>query len=124
MTDVDNPSYFREIVCLECGGSSGAVIMALRCPHCGLHWLDARCDYAAVAALWQHGLPDRVHSLWRYHELLPITEPDAEIAMMGGIRRLSSIPVNICRQSNTHGLRVQSAFSSRMPASAGMNSSP
>lgn len=84
MSQPQSKSYFREIVCLECGASSDALIMASRCPHCGSAWLDARYDYAAVAPLWQGGLRDRVHSLWRYHELLPIPSPDPEITMFEG----------------------------------------
>jgi threonine synthase len=52
------------------------------CPNCGGAWLDARYDYEAVAEIWRPGLSDRPASLWRYVELLPVSDP-AQLNSMG-----------------------------------------
>lgn len=77
-------SYFSHVVCLECGFQFTSDLMAAACPHCKSGWLDARYDYAAVAPLWRDGLRERVGSLWRYSELLPINKPDPEISLQEG----------------------------------------
>ncbi|GAB4417077.1 MAG: hypothetical protein Fur0044_12640 [Anaerolineae bacterium] len=55
-----------------------------RCPACKGVWLDARYNYEAVAKIWRDGLQGRVHSLWRYVELLPILDPEQIITMGEG----------------------------------------
>jgi threonine synthase len=52
-----------------------------RCPACQGVWLDAEYDYDTVAQIWQPGLQERVNSLWRYRELLPIGR--ADVVTMG-----------------------------------------
>lgn len=66
-------------------------IDTVSCSHCGSGWLDARYDYAAVAQLWPQDLANRDGSLWRYHELLPMSEPDAEITMGEGYTSLTRL---------------------------------
>ncbi len=85
MSSMPSP-YLTHLVCLECGQQLEANIMMAACPHCGSGWLDARYDYASVAALWKtpRHLADRPHTLWRYAELLPIPEPDPEITLDEG----------------------------------------
>ncbi|MFN8374426.1 MAG: pyridoxal-phosphate dependent enzyme [Anaerolineae bacterium] len=61
-----------------------ADIGARKCAHCGSPWLDARYDYAAVAPLWTSAVASRGRSLWRYAELLPLNDPDADISMSEG----------------------------------------
>jgi threonine synthase len=58
--------------------------MTTVCPACGSQWLDARYDYDAVAPLWAKGLNGRMPSLWRYAELLPEGEAEADISMFEG----------------------------------------
>ncbi len=77
-------TYFTHIVCLECGQQMPADIGARKCSHCGSPWLDARYDYAAVAPLWTSAVSARGRSLWRYAELLPLSEPDPDISMSEG----------------------------------------
>jgi threonine synthase len=58
--------------------------MAAMCPQCGCGWLEARYDYARVKPIWSDGLSQRDPNLWRYRELLPITERDPEVSMTEG----------------------------------------
>lgn len=86
-------SYLTHIECLECGHKLDVVGEEFpeKCPQCGSGWLDARYDYDAVARLWPDALARREHSLWRYSELLPITEPDPEITLGEGYTPLSRL---------------------------------
>src|SRR5689334_10693129 len=77
-------TYFTHIVCLECGHEMQADIGARKCANCGSPWLDARYDYAAVAKVWTNNVGSRGRSLWRYADLLPMSEPDPEISMSEG----------------------------------------
>ena len=81
-------SHFNAVVCLECGHTEAADLMTVSCPACGSAWVDARYDYEAVAQLWPDGLVNRRHSLWRYAELLPISQPDPDISMGEGFTSL------------------------------------
>ncbi len=62
--------------CLECGrllpymGVAGAA-----CPACQSDWLEAHYDYAAFKRELLRGLPGRPQNLWRYHDVLPISDP-------------------------------------------------
>jgi threonine synthase len=85
------PSYFTQVVCLECGHEMPADIQVKACSKCGSNWLDARYDYAAVAGLWPAALANRDRSLWRYAELLPQSEPDPEISMGEGFTSLTRL---------------------------------
>jgi threonine synthase len=77
-------TYFTHIVCLECGHEMQADIGARKCSRCNSPWLDARYDYAAVAPKWTNNVNARGRSLWRYADLLPLSEPDPEISMSEG----------------------------------------
>lgn len=82
-------TYFTKVVCLECGHEMAADINTPACKKCGSAWIDARYDYDAVAKIWSQPLPNRVRSLWRYGELLPISAPDLEISMGEGYTPLT-----------------------------------
>lgn len=86
-------TYLTEIVCLECDFALGVDgdHFPEKCPNCGSGWLDARYDYAEVARQWPSVVKNRDHSLWRYSELLPITEPDPEITLGEGYTPLSRL---------------------------------
>lgn len=77
-------SRFNKVVCLECGHEMPADTMIAACANCGSAWVDARYDYDGVAALWREKLARRDHTLWRYSELLPISEPHPDIWMGEG----------------------------------------
>lgn len=81
-------TYFNQVVCLECGHEQAADVASTTCDHCGSAWLDARYDYEAVARLWSQPLSARPRSLWRYAELMPVTEPDPEVSMGEGFTPL------------------------------------
>jgi threonine synthase len=93
MTTTLSTTYLTEIVCLECARRVDyqGDHFPEKCPHCASGWLDARYDYAEVAALWPRVVRDREHSLWRYNELLPIHEPDPEITLGEGYTPLSRL---------------------------------
>lgn len=78
-----NP-HFTHLECAECHHTQAADVMATACPACGSQWLDARYDYDTVASLWAGGLDGRTPSLWRYAELLPEGEAEADISMFEG----------------------------------------
>ncbi len=78
--------YLTKLVCQECGAEHAPEVMRLTCEQCGSGWLNARYDYATVAPLWQDltAFRSRERSLWRYGELLPISEPDPTISLYEG----------------------------------------
>lgn len=71
-------SHTVEMVCVDCGEPAPFAPMQLKCAGCGSDWLEARYDYAAVAASF--AAPEsgahlrRNPGLWRYHELLPLRD--------------------------------------------------
>jgi threonine synthase len=77
-------SYLSQVNCLECGRQQAFFPGLDRCPACGGVWLDAGYDYDAVAAIWRDGLTGRSNSLWRYLELLPVSDPEKIITMGEG----------------------------------------
>lgn len=89
---------FQHIVCLTCGHSQEALIHTITCNQCGSAWLDARYDYEKVKGRWSatadqtpSHLSKGEYSLWRYSDLLPISQPDPDISMGEGftpLRRL------------------------------------
>jgi threonine synthase len=56
--------------------------MLTKCEVCGETWLDARYDYGAVR--WPERLAGRPSTLWRYEELLPLTDMSARITIGEG----------------------------------------
>lgn len=84
-------TFFQQVVCLECGHTMSADINLKACTHCNSQWLDARYDYAAVSEQWPAALLNRDRSLWRYRELLPLSEPDPEISMGEGFTSLTRL---------------------------------
>ncbi|MEP7286922.1 MAG: pyridoxal-phosphate dependent enzyme [Chloroflexota bacterium] len=56
--------------------------MLASCEVCGGSWLDARYDYSAVS--WPEALAKRPSSLWRYEELLPLTDNSFRVSMGEG----------------------------------------
>jgi threonine synthase len=59
-----------------------AVPLPDTCPACQSKWLDALYDYDQTAAIWKAGLSERSASIWRYEELLPLTD-SSYITSMG-----------------------------------------
>ncbi len=77
------PSLLNALECLDCGWQMAPDPLPDACEQCESPWLDARYDYASVAAAWRGGLNARVTSLWRYGELLPVA-PRGTISMGEG----------------------------------------
>ena len=75
-------SYLTKVQCLECHQEFEFFPGLDRCPECNGVWLDAQYNYQAVAGIWKNGLSNRINSLWRFAELLPILDP-AQIVSMG-----------------------------------------
>jgi threonine synthase len=76
------PSQFSHVVCLSCGHQMAPDPLLIRCDKCNDVWLDARYDYSAVG--WPTGLQKRRYSLWRYEELMPLTDMNAHISIGEG----------------------------------------
>lgn len=77
-------SYLTSVKCLECDHEMEFYPGLDRCPACNGVWLDAQYDYQTVASIWQDGLSDRVNSLWRYFELLPVVSPEKIVTIGEG----------------------------------------
>lgn len=71
-------SYLSHLECARCGHRHDAHLPAGLCTECGSP-LVARYDLDALRAeVNRDELADRPWELWRYHELLPVSTPDAE----------------------------------------------
>jgi len=71
-------SYLSHLECARCGQRHGAHVPAGLCTECGSP-LVARYDLDALRAeVDREEVADRPWELWRYHELLPVSSPDAE----------------------------------------------
>jgi len=78
------PSRIQDIVCMDCGTSMPYDPLPVACSKCGSVWLDARYDYDQVTPVWKLGLAERTNSIWRYEELLPVTDTESIISMGEG----------------------------------------
>lgn len=58
------------------------------CPHCGGDWLDPLYDLEKVARCWQETVAHGPNSMWRYWDLLPLTDPKNIISMGEGFTPL------------------------------------
>ncbi len=76
------PSLLNSVVCMDCGHSMAFDPLPPKCEKCGSIWLEARYDYEQAAAIWRGGLSERDTSVWRYEDLLPVTN-SASIVSMG-----------------------------------------
>src|SRR5215475_6582804 len=75
-------STFSKVVCLSCGHEMPPDPMLTQCVSCGDKWLDARYDYANVN--WPVDLARRRTSLWRYTELLPVSDDTQRVSLGEG----------------------------------------
>lgn len=86
---------FQHIVCLTCGHIQAPLVHSVLCEACGSAWLDARYDYDKVKGRWSSQAPAYLakgeYSLWRYSDLLPISQPDPDISMGEGFTPLSRL---------------------------------
>jgi threonine synthase len=62
-----------DLECLHCGARVPLDRNVSGCPDCGENILEARYDLDRIDAIaWKTALTNRRHTLWRYHEVLPI----------------------------------------------------
>jgi threonine synthase len=80
-------STFSGVTCLHCGVRFSADPFLKDCPACH-GWLDADYNYLTVAEQWRKGLHRRGNSLWRYAELLPLTDSSARVSLGEGFTPL------------------------------------
>ncbi|MCX8062849.1 MAG: pyridoxal-phosphate dependent enzyme [Anaerolineales bacterium] len=62
------------VQCLDCGEFEPFNLTQTTCSHCGSNWREVRYDLAKTKELFEQNLAERPFDLWRYRELLPITE--------------------------------------------------
>jgi threonine synthase len=87
-------SYLDLLECTGCGAVLDAHERHQVCPACG-KVLFARYDLAALReAMPQAALEGRRHGLWRYHELLPVTDPARAIGLGEGASPLLPLPAD------------------------------
>ncbi|MCS6870022.1 MAG: pyridoxal-phosphate dependent enzyme [Anaerolineae bacterium] len=77
------PTLFSQVVCLTCGHQMLPDPMIAKCERCGGAWLDARYHYGEVR--WANGMAGRPLSLWRYEELLPLSDPTQRVTIGEGM---------------------------------------
>ncbi|CAG1006015.1 partial Threonine synthase, partial [Anaerolineae bacterium] len=75
-------SLFSGVKCLDCGHEMPPVPLLNACEACGSSWLDATYNY--VELQWPAQLNRRLTSLWRYEELLPLTDRTYRVTMGEG----------------------------------------
>jgi threonine synthase len=75
-------SLFSHVVCLSCGNEMPPDPMLAACTRCGGGWLDARYDYDQLN--WSTSLAKRTTTLWRYEELLPLTDNKYRVSLGEG----------------------------------------
>jgi len=90
--------YIKALKCRECGREFSPVKIYV-CPHC-LGPLEVVYDIGAIN-LSRESFRDRPKTVWRYHELLPVKNPDKAVDLGAGYT-----PMHKCRRlAKTIGLR-------------------
>jgi threonine synthase len=75
-------SFF--VKCIDCGEQSAYSPALKTCPRCMGEWLQAHYDYEDLGRRLPDLLSRRPFDLWRYRELLPISEPNPDLSMGEG----------------------------------------
>jgi len=70
--------------CLDCGQQTPYSPNLIACPSCNGQWLEARYDFQAIGPRLPGLLARREFNLWRYRELLPVTEMNPSLCMGEG----------------------------------------
>ena len=73
-----------QIKCLDCLHTSPFHPTSANCPKCNGQWRVAEYDLESVEKAWRSQLKNRPFDLWRYHELLPVRNPDPTISLGEG----------------------------------------
>ncbi|MBI2333216.1 MAG: threonine synthase, partial [Chloroflexi bacterium] len=69
------------IKCLDCGHNAPYFPTSTTCPKCGSQWREAEYDYELIGKTLPEKLKTRQHDLWRYHELLPVRNPNISLSL-------------------------------------------
>ncbi|MFN8454407.1 MAG: pyridoxal-phosphate dependent enzyme [Anaerolineae bacterium] len=70
--------------CTSCGHIETYEKLLTSCPECGGEWLELLYNLNEIAYVWQHELPQRDRTMWRYWELLPILDRRHIVSMGEG----------------------------------------
>jgi threonine synthase len=62
------------VECHDCQTKTPFHPMQMECPVCGCDWRFARYDLERARTAFSTKLPSRAHDLWRYNELLPLSD--------------------------------------------------
>jgi len=89
-TQSGTDSAFTHLACRSCGESYDGTLTEFPCPNCG-GILDPQYDYDAVD-ISPETWAARSGSMWKYRELLPVTDPDAVVSMGEGATPLVDCP--------------------------------
>jgi len=73
-----------QIKCLDCNHTAPFHPTSAHCPKCNGQWRVAEYDLAKVKKIWTSKLKNRPFDLWRYHELLPVRNPNPTISLGEG----------------------------------------
>ena len=72
-------AFPKFLQCSACGNKQPFVsFIELACQACGSDWVDALYDYATFKRALLSGLTRRPANLWRYHDVLPISDVGAD----------------------------------------------
>lgn len=72
------------IRCLDCGHAAPFIPSSMHCPQCDSQWREAEYDLVEAAKTFPAEIKDRAFDLWRYHELLPIHNPNPILTLGEG----------------------------------------
>lgn len=72
------------IKCLDCGHTAPYFPTSTTCPRCNSQWREAEYDYESIARTLPFQLASRPFDLWRYHELLPVRNPNPNLTLGEG----------------------------------------
>jgi threonine synthase len=73
-----------QIKCLDCNHTAPFHPTSANCPKCNGQWRVAEYDLNSVAKIWFKQLKNRPFDLWRYHEVLPVRNPNPTISLGEG----------------------------------------
>jgi threonine synthase len=73
-----------EIKCIDCDLKIIYYPTSITCPNCGSQWREAIYDYQLISRSIKSKLALRPFDLWRYRELLPITNPNSSSSLGEG----------------------------------------
>ncbi len=107
--------------CLDCGNITAFYPNLSACPECQGEWLQARYDYNHIALNYPFTIKSRNFDLWRYHELLPVSNIDPLLVMgeggtpllhahnLGMMLGLSNVFIKDERRGPTHSFKDRQA---------------